>query len=653
MILSTLLTVLLTVSACVTTKPEIKRDVAAVEEKAEGERAEGISPSFLELSIGTLFEWRKTRNYLFTNNLVDTYANTPTGGPQCSPEQEFARSADGRCNSLQFPAMGAAELRFGRNVDLEQTHQPSSASILEPSPREISRKLLTRDEFKPVPFANLLVASWIQFMVHDWFSHGDNESADIANDPFVLDLMPDDDFVTPRSGKLIVPRTKKDSTSRSNFVNAAPTYQNENTHWWDGSQIYGSTQERQNSLRTFENGEMKISADGHLLLDSNGIELTGFNRNWWFGLSMLHNLFVREHNQIAREIAKSHAKDPKFHSRDKTVDDKLYFDQKVFDVARLVNVALMAKIHTIEWTPTILNNKNLRRGMNANWSGVPLIQPALVGGKNELHKNSKGKINPYNITEEFVSVYRMHSLLPESVQIKTRDTGRNIEDIPISNGRDKESSSVTHNTKYDLEDLFYSFGTSHPGLLVLNNFPKFLQNLPMGTIKNVPIGNIDLATIDIIRDRERGVPRYNQFRRSIGLNPFGKISQISDNPETIRKIREVYQKNNDGSLELDETKILERIDLLVGCLAESPRPEGFGFGETTFQIFLLMASRRLEADRFFTSHYKAEVNGIPIYTQEGLDWIKANGMISVLKRNLKLDKQLSGVKNAFAPWDGK
>ena len=30
---------------------------------------------------------------------------------------------------------------------------------------------MTRDAFQPVGFLNLMAASWIQFMVHDWFVH--------------------------------------------------------------------------------------------------------------------------------------------------------------------------------------------------------------------------------------------------------------------------------------------------------------------------------------------------------------------------------------------------------------------------------------------------------------------------------------------------
>ena len=44
--------------------------------------------------------------------------------------------------------------------------------MLDPSPRLVSRELLTRDEFQPATTLNLLAGAWIQFEVHDWFSHG-------------------------------------------------------------------------------------------------------------------------------------------------------------------------------------------------------------------------------------------------------------------------------------------------------------------------------------------------------------------------------------------------------------------------------------------------------------------------------------------------
>ena len=43
---------------------------------------------------------------------------------------------------------------------------------------------------------------------------------------------------------------------------------------------------------------------------------------------------------------------------------------ELFEAARLVVAAEIAKIHTIEWTPQLLYDEPLYRGMNANWSGL-------------------------------------------------------------------------------------------------------------------------------------------------------------------------------------------------------------------------------------------------------------------------------------------
>ena len=84
----------------------------------------------------------------------------------------------------------------------------------------------------------------------------------------------------------------------------------------------------------------------------------------------------------------------------------------------------------------------------------------------------------------------------------------------------------------------------------------------------------------------------------------------------------------------------------MGQLAETVRPEGFAFGETAFQIFIMNASRRLITDRFYTKDYTAQV-----YTQEGIDWVEEQTMVSVLNRHFpELNTSLVGVENAFKPW---
>ena len=93
---------------------------------------------------------------------------------------------------------------------------------------------------------------------------------------------------------------------------------------------------------------------------------------------------------------------------------------------------------------------------------------------------------------------------------------------------------------------------------------------------------------------------------------------------------------------------VEKLDLLIGTLAEGHRPAGFGFGETMFQIFILNATRRLQADRFYTDCYTEEY-----YTAEGLKWIDEATLKRVLLRNCPelAATGLANVKNAFEPWD--
>ncbi len=86
-----------------------------------------------------------------------------------------------------------------------------------------------------------------------------------------------------------------------------------------------------------------------------------------------------------------------------------------------------------------------------------------------------------------------------------------------------------------MADLFYSFGNQLPGQLVLNNFPKFMQEL---SIPGNPL--FDMGAVDILRARERGVPRYNEFRRQLGMNPIRSFDDLTNDKEQVQKLKEVY-----------------------------------------------------------------------------------------------------------------
>jgi hypothetical protein len=163
-----------------------------------------------------------------------------------------------------------------------------------------------------------------------------------------------------------------------------------------------------------------------------------------------------------------------------------------------------------------------------------------------------------------------------------------------------------------MQDLLYSFGVAHPGAITLHNFPRFLQEYerPDGVL-------MDLAATDILRSRELGVPRYNEFRRLLRLPPVESFEELTDNPAWADELRRVYDNE------------VDRVDLTVGLYAE-PVPEGFGFSDTAFRISILMASRRLNSDRFFTTDYNARV-----YTRAGLDWVDDNDMSTALLRHFR------------------
>ncbi|HYZ72565.1 MAG TPA: peroxidase family protein [Chthoniobacterales bacterium] len=577
------------------------------------------------------------RNRLNQHNLLNTYPEDQLTGfqpPGQDPPQGVThfRTADGSWNNLANPKEGAASTRFLRNVRPDVVMPETGTRLLTPNPREISRNLLTRpeEEIPTVPFLNLLAATWIQFENHDWINHGE-----ILGTPDVHTIpLGQDDPARKKYNQeyIFVGKTQPDPTRLPQGEPDRVTFINEVTHWWDGSQIYGSDQETQNKLRSFVDGKMSVTAAHTLPLDENGIEQTGFQRNWWIGLAIMHTLFVREHNSICDHLKGSYPH---------------WDDNRLFNVARLINAAVMAKIHTVEWTPAILPNPGLNAALNANWFGlltnmweygddrktlseIKIKNPEMGGVVgNPINKHG----SPYGLTEEFVEVYRLHSLLPENLQLQKIGSAEK-EEIPLPETRQAGSAKLTQ--RFTVGDILYSLGKQQPGQLVLNNFPRFMQEM---SIPGNPL--FDLGAVDILRARERGVPRYNEFRRQLGLNPIATFDDLTDDSVQLQKLRSVYGTNPDK---------VEDLDLMIGNLAESPanRPTNFGFGETMFQIFILNATRRLQADRFFTDNYNEET-----YTREGLDWIDAASFKKVLIRNFPelAHTGLANVRNAFEPWD--
>jgi heme peroxidase len=551
-------------------------------------------------------------------NLHDTNVLPTTPLPDLKAENTdylTHRTIDGTFNDLRDPRMGSAGTRFGRNVPSVYTSPDPEPEVYQPNPRTISLELLTRDNFVPATSLNMLAAAWIQFMTRDWFTHGTGDK----NNMWQIPLPPGDNF--PQN-PMLIPKTIPDPTRPPGTENAGPpTHINLQTPWWDASQLYPTDASLLTSIRTGTSGKLRLevqNGEEHLpapLLDHLA-QLPG----WWLGLGLLLTLFAREHNAICDRLASAYPG---------------WSDEQLFQQARLINAALMAKIHTVEWTPAIIAHPTTVYALRGNWWGIggqqlsPLLRRISddeivrgIPGTPTEHHNA-----PYSLTEEFVAVYRMHPLIRDDYSFRRAADDGSIEQRTFDQVTDVKGNQLL--ASVPMSDLLYSFGTLYPGALQLHNYPKLLQHFTR------PDGKIaDLAAIDIMRMREFGVPRYTLFRELLHLKPVRHFEDVTDNTDWVRQMREVY----DGRV--------DRLDLMIGMFAE-PKPTGFGFSDTAFRIFILMASRRLKSDRFFGLDYTPEV-----YTPEGMDWVENSTMGDVLARHYPTLRGVANPDNAFAPWPG-
>ncbi|HEX5759598.1 MAG TPA: peroxidase family protein [Thermoanaerobaculia bacterium] len=490
-----------------------------------------------------------------------------------------------------------------------------------------------------------------------------------------------------------------------------------------------------------------------------GQEATAFPDNWTIGVSFYHNVFAREHNLFVEEFRRRAAAAPGADSglRDPAQPARVvrYRDvtpDELFEAARLTIAAEIAKIHTIEWTTQLLYDEPLYRAMNGNWSGLfgghAAVRGALQRVVAALNRSSDGRratqwysvlasgpgiigigshrytwglrgrrdawsladpddvnggVNhfgsPFNFPEEFVTVYRLHPMVPDLIEYREwhGDPNAVVQKVPVVEAF--RGGATRAMRAGGLANWALSLGRQRLGRLALENHAQFLQNLELPRL-GTATGKIDVAALDVLRDRERGVPRFNEFRRQYGLRqltsfddfvdrslPAGSAER-ADQERLAGLLREVYgrhrcdaakpiteaQRNPDGS-PIDDclghpdgslVDNVEDVDTVVGWLAEPRRPHGFAISETQFQVFILNASRRLFSDRFFTSSFRPE-----FYSHLGIEWVSNNGPrgkvmeagqpnghraeVSPLKRVLlrtvpELAAELAQVVNAFDPW---
>lgn len=744
-------------------------------------------------AVGGDKEWQQCKGELIRFRNLTGICNDTDNPLMGSVGTTFARNVEFEST---FPDRGLNELARNRHG--------GRISLLSPDPQLVSRKLFTRAQsdsascnfgygkpdfsntancdYTKAPFMNVLAAFWIQFMTHDWFSHlteGANTSQYMTvgctnAEAIKLGCRTDDRMERAMVADSAAPRTFVNN-GKTYMARAPKTFANTNTAWWDASQIYGfDTRSRQRVKRDAKDpaklamtpmlgattaGELQGYLPTLLPTDPQqpdwrGQESVGFPDNMNAGISFFHNVFSREHNQfvdVFRKQAAAHPNDDSGLRNPSAPNTKITYSQvtpdELFELARLVVSAEIAKIHTIEWTTQLLYDESLYRGMNSNWSGllkkgdnisqlltgvvdrlrksnssvasnqwyaILASGPGITGSGNRMNTDNpsawsiandadvNGGTNhfgsPFNFPEEFVTVYRLHALVPDLLEYRDYQKPDAIaQKIPVVQTFRGLSTNMVHDR--GLANWALTMGRQRLAALALQNSPLFLQNLRIDRLQTTN-KLLDVTALDIIRDRERGVPRFNEFRRQYGLRQLTSFDDFidvhpnvsaSDNAtqkKLVVSLREVY-----GQHKCDDSKVItasqrdvngkpitdclghpngtmvdnvEDLDTVVGWLAESTRPHGFAISETQFFVFILNASRRLYSDRFLTSSFRPE-----IYSTLGYNWVTDNGPskmietlasnghvgdpVSPMKRVLlrtvpELKPELDHVVNAFDPW---
>ena len=413
------------------------------------------------------------RTRLREKNLYDTGSAAPR--PRRAAAPHSTRTLDGSYNDLEQPAMGMIGARFGRNVPLEHTfpEREPRAARAEPAARQPraadARRVHAGDD------VNVLAGAWIQFEVHDWFSHGKNEPEEPvrarARRRRPLARAPDADRAHAQRSRR---RTRTGGAADLRHGRHALVGRLADLRQRPGLRGRAARERGRQAPPRRPTACCRATSRQR-------VDLTGVAGNFWLGLGAAAHAL---HARAQRDLRPPARRVPGWS------DDELY------DRARLINAALMAKIHTVEWTPAIIAHPTTQVRDARQLVGPPRRAACGSGSSNEVLGGIPGSPTdhhgvPYSLTEEFVAVYRMHPLMPDDFTFRSVDDGRGAR----RSGRSASSARSTRARRLDevgFATALYSFGDRPPGRDHAAQLPALPAGVPSGRTGRV----VDLAAID-------------------------------------------------------------------------------------------------------------------------------------------------------------
>ena len=376
--------------------------------------------------------------------------------------------------------------------------------------------------------------------------------------------------------------------SRSKHVkkkNGIRDHLNELPSYLNNSSVYGNSSYRSSHLRDFgNNGKMKVSfsQNGETILPLNTEGLPNAsvghlppedfflagdiraNENSF--LTAIHILFVREHNRLCDQIVNDE------HSL-------LGVDEVIYQKARMINTGIVQRITENEFLPYLLGSHTMSK-----------------------YKKYDNHINPNVSTEFSTVVYRFgHTIIPSILNVSSNDT-RLLRELFFNPNYIKE---------HGVDDLYLGSTKTlmkEPDGTLIPDLRTFLFGPPTNSTL------LDLATLNIVRGRDHGIPDYNTLRVSYGLTKKNTFSEITSKVQVQNQLQELYGN-------------VDQIDPWIGGICEDKHGDSL-LGELFTFIISDQFQRLRDGDEYYyeNNHY---------LTEKEKCYIRSTTLADVIVRNSK------------------
>ena len=479
------------------------------------------------------------------------------------------RNVDGSGNNLADSSQGAAKtnvIRFGYPAVYPDGHGDAIEVDGQPNARDISNSINAQDEsIINDRYLTDWIVQWGQFLTHDLVLTLNSADSNVLSDgtagDFSIAINDPNDPLGPNAIPLnrsnFDPETGTPDLIDSPF-GPRPNWReqtNSVTSYIDASNVYGSDAERAAALRTFVDGKLKLTEDGLLPVNTDGLPnddplrlseklyLAGDVRaNEQVGLTALHVVFAREHNRLADLI--------------KAQDDSLT-DEQIYQLARRIVGAEMQIIAYEEFLPALLGE--------------------TAPDANDYQYDDTVDAS---ITNSFATaIFRYgHSMQSANLQL-VDDDGNNVGQLSLAEAFFNPDFLGENPDNVDmLLNGLASQTAQENDVQLVDEVRNFLFGPPGA-------GGLDLAALDIQRGRDHGLPDYNSLRAFYGLERVTSFEEITSAPEIQTRLEELYDS-------------VDNVDAFIGAIAED-HLSGSSAGELVNAVTVNQFERLRDGDRFF------------------------------------------------------